>query len=139
MLVASYIFGFLGIGSTILIYQQRKRGGLLLYKLISDLLWLLHYVFLGAYSGAAIALIGAIRELVFMNKEKRWAKPPFWLILFLLLSALTGFLTWAGVFSIFPCIASAISVIGFRIGSPRLSRALSYPISLWPRSKQDWA
>ena len=129
MLVASYVFGALGVLCTIVIYQQKKRGALLLSKLVSDLIWFLHYVFLGAYSGTAIAIIGALRELIFMNREKKWAKHPAWLVLFLGLSVLCGVLTWKNLFSIFPCIASAISVISFWIGKPKLSRFLSYPIS----------
>ena len=55
-------------------------------KLLSDVIWFLYYFSLSAYSGAAIAVIGMIRELVFINREKKWAKHPIWLIFFLALS-----------------------------------------------------
>ena len=128
-MLAANIFGTLGIASTILIYQQKTRKGLILSKLLSDVIWFLYYFSLSAYSGAAIAVIGMIRELVFINREKKWAKHPIWLIFFLALSFGCAIFTWKNIFSILPCIASAVSVISFWIGNPKLSRFLSYPIS----------
>lgn len=125
----SNIFGILGIGSTVLIYQQKTRKGLVLSKLLSDVIWFLYYFSLSAYSGAAIAVIGMVRELVFINKDKKWAKHPIWLVFFLTLSFGCAVFTWKNAFSLLPCIASAVSVISFWIGKPKLSRILSYPIS----------
>ena len=129
MLILSYIFGFLGIVSTVLIYQQKKRSGLLFMKLVSDVIWFLHYIFISAYAGAAVAVIGFLRELIFMNREKKWARSRLWLVLFLLLAVGAGILTWSNVYSLLPCIASAVAVISFWIGNPRLSRVLSFPIA----------
>ena len=125
----STIFGVLGMATTVLIYQQKTRKGLILSKLLSDVIWFLYYICLSAYSGAAIAVIGMIRELVFINREKKWAKHPIWLVFFLVLSFVSAIITWKNIYSILPCIASAISVVSFWIGNPRLSRKLSYPIS----------
>lgn len=129
MIILSNIFGFLGICSTVIIYQQKNRKALLVCKLLSDLIWFLHYLFLGAYSGAAIAAIGAFRELVFVNREKRWGRSMLWLPFFIIVSVVCTVLTWKSVFSVFTCVASCLSVIGFYIGKPRLSRILSFPIS----------
>ena len=125
----STIFGVLGMATTVLIYQQKTRKGLILSKLLSDVIWFLYYICLSAYSGAAIAVIGMIRELVFINRQKNWAKHPIWLVFFLVLSFVSAIITWKNIYSILPCIASAISVISFWIGNPKLSRKLSYPIS----------
>lgn len=125
----STIFGILGMCTTVLIYQQKTRKGLILSKLLSDVIWFLYYICLSAYSGAAIAVIGMIREIVFINREKKWAKHQGWLVFFLLLSFGSAIITWKNIFSILPCTASAISVISFWIGNPKLSRKLSYPIS----------
>ena len=125
----STIFGVLGMATTVLIYQQKTRRGLILSKLLSDVIWFLYYICLSAYSGAAIAVIGMIRELVFINREKKWAKHPIWLVFFLMLSFISAIITWKNIFSVLPCIASAISVVSFWIGNPKLSRKLSYPIS----------
>lgn len=123
------IFGFAGIASTVVIYQQKTRKGLLLSKLISDVLWFLHYFCLGAYSGAGIAVIGLVRELIFMNREKKWAKHWAWLVFFLVLSVVSALVTWKGWASLLPMVASMLAVIGFWIGKPRISRLMSFPIA----------
>lgn len=125
----SKIFGFAGIVSTVIIYQQKTRKGLLLSKLISDVLWFFHYFCLAAYSGAAISVIGLARELIFMNREKKWAKHPAWLVLFLVLSAGSAVLTWKNWFSLLPMAASMMAAISFWIGNPRISRLISFPIA----------
>ena len=129
MITLSYVAGFLGIVSTVVIYQQKTRIGLLITKLISDVIWFCQYALIGAWSGAAISVIAIIRELIFINRKKKWANSPLWLLLFILFSGVSGILTWKNLYSIFPCIASALAVIGFWIGRPKLSRFLSYPIS----------
>lgn len=128
--VLARIFGIAGIAATVIIYQQRGRQKLLLFKLISDVLWLLHYFFLGAYSGAAISVIAIIRELVFINRDKsKWAKNPVWLYLFLGISAVSAIMTWKGALSLLPMLASMAAVVGFWIGKPKFSRILSFPIA----------
>jgi len=68
------LIGILGITANCVIYQQKNGKNLLLWKLISDILWFFHYLFLGAYSGSAVALIGVFRELVFIKKIKKKEK-----------------------------------------------------------------
>ena len=129
MIIASYAFGFLGILCTVIIYQQKSRKNLLISKLISDVVWFLHYFFLGAYSGAAVAAIGMIRELIFVNRDKKWGKSVLWLPVFIIISIICTVLTWKNLFCIFTCVASILSVISFYIGIPKVSRILSFPIS----------
>ena len=124
------IVGAAGIVASMIIYQQKERKKLLVWKFISDVLWFTQYLLLGAYSGAGIALISMIRGIVFVNKESRWAKSKAWLYGFLLASVGIGIFTWKNIFSIFTIVASLIAITGFWIGNPKLSRILSYPISI---------
>lgn len=127
--IAIFVFGFAGVLSTVFIYQQKNRYGLLVAKLISDIIWFLYYFLQGAYAGAAVAVIGIIRELIFINKDKKWAKHPIWLVFFIILAIGSAALTWKTWFSILPMIASITSIISFWIGNPKVSRILSFPIS----------
>lgn len=123
------VFGVLGIIANAVIYQQKNRKKLLTVKLISDVIWAIHYYCLYAYSGAMVCVIGIIRESVFINSDKKWAKSKLWLCLFLLLNLITGILNWKSVWNVLPCIAGIISVISFWIGNPSKTRYLSFPIS----------
>ncbi|MBE5869624.1 MAG: YgjV family protein [Lachnospiraceae bacterium] len=70
-----------------MIYQQKSRKSLLIYKLSSNVLWMLHYLLLAAYSGAAIAGIGIFRELIFCR---------------LLCSVVSAVFTWKRPLSVLP-------------------------------------
>lgn len=127
------IFGALGVCISVIIYQQKSRKGLLTWKLISDVVWMTHYISLAAYSGAAIAGIGIFRETVFfgqMKKQEQNEKSTrLWLLFFLLCSIVSAIVTWKSPFSILPAAASMISVISFWQKRPNLTRYLAFPIA----------
>ena len=129
MIILAWILGVGGIIFNFLIYQQTKRKELLSVKLIADILWSLHYIFLGAWSGAAICAVGIVRESIFLNESKAWAKGTRWLLVFLFLSIVSAIFTWKNVYSLLPAISSAISVFSFWRGNPKLTKILVFPIS----------
>lgn len=123
------IFGALGVAANILIYQIKSGKKILLSKMLSDFFWVLHYICLGAFSGAAIAGIGFIRDGVFFHQDKKWAQSKAWLWLFLVLSIVSAFFTWESVFSILPAIASVILIISLWKNESLLICILAFPIS----------
>ena len=128
-MVLSTIFGVLGIGACIIIYQQNQKEKLLIWKLISDVLWALHYFFLAAYSGTAVAIIAIFREIAFYDQAKRKAQSQWLLVLFICISAVSAVITWKSYFSILPATASIISIISFWKGKPGVTRYLAFVVS----------
>ena len=129
MTVISYIFGFLGVAANFIIYQQKEKKNLLLYKLISDLLWAAYYGFALRFSGMAVALIAIAREIVFLFLAKKDRRSVPVLCVFLAVGALSSAVTWNGIQSIFPAIASCVSIFSFWYGKPQRTRYLAVPIS----------
>lgn len=128
--IPAQIVGVLGILSAAMIFQQKTRKALMITKLISDVIWVVHYLLLGAYSGMAICVVAVFRELIFMNRGKyKWADHKIWPVIFASAALATAALTWNGAISILPAVASATSVIAFWVGNPRLSRILAFPIA----------
>ena len=68
------IIGFGGTALTIIAYQQSKRKRILGCTVISAALFAIHYIILGAYTGAIMNILAGTRSLVFMNNTKKWAK-----------------------------------------------------------------
>lgn len=128
-IIASLI-GVLGIGANVLIYQQKTGKNLLIYKLVSDILWATHYLILGGFSAFAIACIGIVRESIFLNQKHKWAQSHIWLWVFVVLSVLSAALTWKTLVNLLPATASVLSVFGFWKNNPTLSKFLAFPISL---------
>ena len=127
-IIASLV-GALGIGANVLIYQQKTGKNLLIYKLISDILWATHYLILGGFSAFAIACIGIVRESIFLNQKHKWAQSKLWLWVFVVLSLGSAMLTWKTVMNLLPTVASLLSVFGFWRNNPTLSKILAFPIS----------
>lgn len=121
--------GLAGIALNVAIYQQRTRKKLLLFKFLSDIMWFLHYGFLGAFSGAAVGLIGCGREFVFMHTDKKWASKKIWVPIFICISIISAAMTWKSIWSILPACASVISVLSFARSDPKTSRFLCFIIS----------
>lgn len=127
----SMLFGFLGISANVIIFWQKDRRKLLTVKLLADILWTIHYGTLYAWSGAAVCAIGILRETVFINDQRKWAKSQVWLAVFIVCAVISAAFTWNGLRSILPAAASITSIISFKIGVPHLTRCLQIPISVF--------
>ena len=129
MNIFTYIFGGLGIAANFTVYQQKERKKLLIFKIICDSCWLLHYISLGAFSGAGVCTIAVLRDTVFLNENKKWAQGKKWLIFFLILNVVLTTLTWKNGFSILPAISSALSIFSFWQSKPKLTKYISFPVA----------
>lgn len=129
MELAGKVAGYLAIVTSVIIYQQKTRSRLLIFKGIADILWITHYLLLGAYTGAAVTGVALVRELLFFKTDRRSRRGKIALVCFLCISVCSSILTWGSVFSIFALMGSLISIVSFWVGEPKLSRILSYPIS----------
>ncbi len=131
MEIVAQLFGYMGIFMATLIYLQKTHKRLVFMKFTSDLFWLLHYFLIGAYTGGFISIIALCRSLVFINDDKKWAKSKLWLMLFIVLGICSTAFTWAGPKSLLAMCASITAIISYWQPSPRVSRILAFPISIF--------
>lgn len=131
--LAGQILGFFLIAWAFLIYVQKNRNRILVFKLIGDALSIVQYVLCGAYSGAGVNSVMCLREIVFLNREKhKWANFKGWVVIFVLFIFIMTFVTngqepfspiwWA---STLPAIGSSIAVVGLYSKKASLTRILS--------------
>ncbi len=122
------------IGTTMIFFSfiARKRRNILLCKFTADILWMIHYLLIGAYSGAALNVLALGRETVFYNKEKKWASSKFWLYFIIALTVGSCLLTWEGPLSLLPMLGSCCAVVSFWCTKPLHIRLLAIPAqTLW--------
>ncbi len=126
------IIGFIGVLISFFIYIFKDRRKILICKFTSDAVWSVHYFFVGAISGAALNVVGLFREIVFYNKNKKWASHFIWPFVFISITIASCLITWQGPRSLLPMIGSTFGVLGFYSTNPLLIRILSLPsILLW--------
>jgi len=124
--------GFVAMGIALVTFTFRTRKRILVSKMIADALWVVHYLLLGASSGAVINAINVAREGVFYHKEKKWASILLWPVLFVCANAVSTLFSWQGWISLLPLLGSSINVVALWCASPRWMRLLSIPaLTLW--------
>lgn len=124
------LFGILGILTTVVIYQQKENQRMLVWKLISDLFWVLHYLALGANSVAVVTIVAIMRSIVLLCRRYRWAQSRAWLAVFMVSSFVLSVLAYKDWTSLLPMIGSQACIIAFWIGKPKVTRIISIPSAL---------
>ena len=119
--------GILGILTTIMVYQQKTQKRLLIWKLITDIVWILHYWTLSAYSAIAITIVAVMRSIVFLNADHPWAQSKAWLFVFLGASIIFSLIAWQNAYSALTLATSVLCIVAYWLGQPRLTRLLSIP------------
>ena len=90
LILIGNIIGVVAVIENIFIFATLKRKNILKFKFLSDALWFLNYLFLGALTGAVLNIIAMFRETVFsLRGKKKFASHFFWLPVFLLLTLIS--------------------------------------------------
>ena len=113
-------------------FQQNEHKKIVLLQLVANLCFALHFYLIGAYTGALLNLIGAVRSVVFVCKDKKWASSNWWLVFFSFICIAAGIYTWKNAASVLPIIAMVLTTVAFGIPNPKLTRLVAFPSSpLW--------
>lgn len=130
--IIAQIIGFTAIGESILIYASTKRKNILLFKLISDFMWLVNFLLLGAFTGALLNAIAILRELTFSQRERhKIFNHRCFLFIFLAITAASAPLTWAGPISLLPAVGSMIAVFSFYTLSTQTARYTGFAAQIF--------
>lgn len=107
--ILAQIFGLLGALSMILSNWQKTRNKILSLLIFDSIFYSLQYLLLEAYSGAFTNIVGILRIIIFKNKDKyQILQNNYFLFSIIIVYTLIGILTYNGLTSIFPVIASIL-------------------------------
>lgn len=84
MELIAQIIGLFAMAFNILSYQQKTRKDAIAFQLAGSALFAVNFFLLGAFVGAILNVISAIRAVVFIHKETLRADHPVWLIGFVI-------------------------------------------------------
>ncbi|MFC1579797.1 YgjV family protein [Thermodesulfobacteriota bacterium] len=131
--ILAQVIGFVAFLFVVLSFQNNKRSLILLFLIVAQTSFVLHFVFLGAWTAVAMNAISAVRTCVFHQKDsKGWAKKRIWFYSFFALFWIVGFLVWEGPYSLFPILAMSAETIGLWMEKTRHIRLFSLiPRPLW--------
>lgn len=106
-------FGVCAVICSFFLIQQKKHDRMLILKLICDVLWIVYLALIGAYSGMAISVIGAARELTFFGIRKQRNRCDWLLILFICAEIIAVGITWESAWSVCSLISGVLSTTAF--------------------------
>ena len=128
----SYItqgIGFLGAITGFIVFQQKKRRRILLFQMLSCAFFVIHFVMLGAYTGAVMNAIVIVRAFVYLNSDKKWAAGKIWLAVFIIISVAACVITWKDWSSIFPLASMVLSSVSCWLKNEKYIRLVTFPSS----------
>ena len=110
--VVAQIIGFIAFIFSLIAFHKKKKNKILSNMIISNVLNLIHYLLLGAYSGCITKVLAIIRDnfIILKGKNKKLSS-NIYLILFILIYIIAGIFTYNGVLSILPLMAALIYII----------------------------
>lgn len=127
--IVAQIIGFGGAALNTLSFQQKKRKGIITLQIFAAILFIIHFILLGAYTGAAMNFVSLVRSVVFINNDKKWAKSPAWLVFFVIVSIIASAYTWVDWASVLPATAMILTTVSYWLKSERKIRFVTFPSS----------
>jgi len=121
------ILGISGLASSVLSFQFKRHKGIVLCKMLSELLFAVQYFFMGAYTGGLLDLTSGVRNFLFYKcVEKKRSTLPV-IIGFSALVVTLALLSWAGPVSLLPMAAKVLTTVSYGMKNERLLRLITLP------------
>ena len=92
--IIAQAIGIFAMIFNLLSYQQKTRNKAIIFQLFGTTLFTVNFLMLGAMVGGLLNLVGAIRAIVFINKEKFHADHIAWQIGFVIVYFASYILTF---------------------------------------------
>ena len=81
--IIAQAIGIFAMAFNLLSYQQKTRKDAIVFQLFGTTLFTINFLMLGAMVGGLLNLVGAIRAIIFINKEKLKADHIAWQFCFI--------------------------------------------------------
>ena len=105
----SQIIGFIAFIISLIAYHRKKKEKILKTMMLANLLDIIHYLLLGAYSGCVTKIMGIVRNETIILKEKyKMFNNVVVLIILLTVYFIAGILAYENIFSVLPILAAMI-------------------------------
>lgn len=132
-LILAQIFSILGCVAMIISNNQKSRKKILFFLFFDNLFYFLQYIMLDAYTGAFSNLISLFRTVLFNKKsDTKFYKKNYALYLVLLLHLLIGIITFDGIKSLFPMVASiSYAIVLYQDNTKKIRLGTSLMLLMW--------
>ena len=110
--ILAQIIGFIAFFVSLIAYHRKDKKNILINMIIANIINLVHYLLLGAYSGCITKLLAIFRDcFIIFKKNCNNFLNYFYLIFFIILYIIASIFTFNGILSILPLLAALIYTI----------------------------
>ena len=131
--ILSQIAGFIAFILSLIAYHKKEKEKIFQTMIISDILNIIHYILLNAYSGCITKVIAILRNKIIIIKEKniKFNNNIILLSLFIIY-LIAGIITYKNIYSILPIIAATIYLfITWNADELKTKKCAFYCYFLW--------
>ncbi len=118
--------GVLGIIASILSFQCKRHKPLMIFRTLNEALFAVQYIMLGAYTGAAMNIVGSTRNIIFTKMVEKGKDTKILRAVFSAVFIIFCLATWDGVKSILVGIAKVISTFAYGSSSTAFVRIMIF-------------
>lgn len=129
--IIAQVIGFIGLAFSVAAYQSKKHNNVMVLKTANELFFAAQYFMLGSYTGMAMNAFSSARNLIFSHLVKKGKSTLLFQILFCVVFAVSGILTWNGPMSLMVILAKLLTTIVYGMKSTRTIRFVTVPTSIF--------
>lgn len=113
------ILGGIAVVLGFLSYQTSTAKKLLAIQTATCVVFCAHYLLIGAYSAFALNAVGIVRNVVYYHKDKKFFSGKLFPILFAVIMAILGALSWQGLYSLFVIVGLVVNTLCMSLSDPQ--------------------
>ena len=103
--------------------QFKDKKNILITQVFASMCYLIVYVIKGAWSGVSIEVLEELKDVVFLNIEKKKKKIPFYILtIFIILLVTVSIIFYDGVLSLLPLVINILLFVSTYYKNPKYIR-----------------
>ncbi len=125
-MIIGQIFGILAMVFSILTWQMGSHKKMMVMQIICASAFVVHYLLIGAYTGAVVNGVAVVRNVIFYHRDKKCFSGNIWVVLFALFMAVGGTLSGyrEGWISLFMIVGMVVNTLSLSCTEPQKARKI---------------
>lgn len=119
LFIIGQIFGLIAIALGFLSYQMKTQKQLLICQTAVSLVFCIHYLLIGATTAMAMNVVNVIRNIFYYKRNQSGSKSMVVPIVFTVILAFMGVLTWNAWYSVFVFFGLIINSLCMAFSNPQ--------------------
>ncbi len=119
------LIGYVGLVFAVVAFQCKSHKRVMIWRTLNELFFAVQYVFLASYTGAAMNVVGSVRNMGFAHRVENGKSTLPLQLLFSVIFLISGILTYNGYVSIMVIGAKIVSTVAYGMKNTKYIRLLT--------------